>query len=74
MKKNKKKPHKRFLSQLKFEEIDHRLSCGWHVEIEESVQRKKYLSLKKESVQQFNDEQNKIRNSEKSFKSQLKLY
>tara|TARA_Y100001968_G_C19218446_1_gene648417 strand:- start:443 stop:604 length:162 start_codon:yes stop_codon:yes gene_type:complete len=26
-----------------FEEIDHRLACGWHVEIEGSGQRKRYL-------------------------------
>ena len=29
--------------QPNFEEIDHRLSCGWHVEIEGSGQRKRYL-------------------------------
>ena len=26
-----------------FEEIDHRLACGWHVETEGSGQRKRYL-------------------------------
>ena len=26
-----------------FEEMDHRLACGWHVEIEGSGQRKRYL-------------------------------
>ena len=36
-------------SQANFEEIDHRLACGWHVEIEGSGQRKRYLrQLKKE--------------------------
>ena len=33
-----------------FEEIDHRLACGWHVEIEGSGQRKRYLrQLKKDT-------------------------
>ncbi len=32
-----------------FEEADHRLSCGWHVDTEDSGQRKRYLrSLEKE--------------------------
>jgi len=26
-----------------FEEKDHRLACGWHVELEGSGQRKRYL-------------------------------
>ncbi len=30
-------------SEVDFEEIDHRLACGWHVEIEGSGQRKRYL-------------------------------
>ena len=40
-------PIKKKLTNLKkeidFEEIDHRLACGWHVEIEGSGQRKRYL-------------------------------
>ena len=37
-------------SLTNFEEIDHRLACGWHVEIEGSGQRKRYLrQLKPES-------------------------
>jgi len=48
-----RKPKKTHNAELKFqpnfEEIDHRLSCGWHVEIEGSGQRKRYLrSLKAE--------------------------
>ncbi len=39
----KARPAKRLINQINFEEIDHRLSCGWHVEIEESGQRKRYL-------------------------------
>ncbi|KGG16194.1 hypothetical protein EV06_0199 [Prochlorococcus sp. MIT 0602] len=39
----KKRPAKRLLDSIIFEEIDHRLSCGWHVEIEDSGQRKRYL-------------------------------
>ena len=42
MKSNRRAP-KKFLNQFNFEEIDHRLSCGWHVELEESGQRKRYL-------------------------------
>ncbi|AAQ00486.1 MULTISPECIES: hypothetical protein [Prochlorococcus] len=40
---SKRRPSKRFISQINFEEIDHRLSCGWHVEVEGSGQRKRYL-------------------------------
>ncbi len=47
----KKKSSKRFLSQINFEEIDHRLSCGWHVEVEESGQRKRYLKQVKNEYQ-----------------------
>ena len=45
----KKRPTKRFINQINFEEIDHRLSCGWHVEVEESGQRKRYLRQIKSS-------------------------
>ncbi len=42
-----KNPKKSYNSQLKlqpdFEESDHRLACGWYVEIEGSGQRKRYL-------------------------------
>ncbi len=41
------KPKKQQSTKLKFQpdfaEIDHRLACGWHVEIEGSGQRKRYL-------------------------------
>ncbi len=47
------KKHKRFSEreiELDFEQIDHRLACGWDVDIEGSGQRKRYLrSLKTES-------------------------
>ncbi len=37
-------------TQPDFEQIDHRLACGWHVEIEGSGQRKRYLKqLEQES-------------------------
>ena len=38
-----KKKLTRLESKVDFEEIDHRLACGWHVEIEGSGQRKRYL-------------------------------
>ena len=49
------KPKKIHNAELKFqpnfEEIDHRLSCGWYVEIEGSGQRKRYLrSIKAEQT------------------------
>ena len=38
-------------STLDFEQIDHRLACGWDVDIEGSGQRKRYLrSLKAEAT------------------------
>ncbi len=40
------KPIKRLskiTSNKKFEEIDHRLACGWHTEIDPSGQRKRFL-------------------------------
>ena len=43
MKNYEKRTTKRVLTPINFEEIDHRLSCGWHVEVEESGQRKRYL-------------------------------
>ncbi len=45
----KKKAHNAQLQfQPNFEEIDHKLACGWHVEIEGSGQRKRYLRAIKE--------------------------
>tara|TARA_B100000700_G_C14370172_1_gene545613 strand:+ start:125 stop:304 length:180 start_codon:yes stop_codon:yes gene_type:complete len=36
-------------SKIDFDEVDHRIACGWHVEIEGSGQRKRYLrQLKKQ--------------------------
>ena len=47
-----KKRLSRIEPQIDFEEIDHRLACGWHVEIEGSGQRKRYLrQLKSETFQ-----------------------
>ena len=40
---NKKKKLSKIKSEFDFEQIDHRLACGWHVEIEGSGQRKRYL-------------------------------
>ncbi len=40
------KPKKKIFkleTNTSFEEADHRLACGWHVEIEGSGQRKRYL-------------------------------
>ena len=39
----KKKQNAKLRIQPNFEEIDHKLACGWHVEIEGSGQRKRYL-------------------------------
>ena len=43
MKQIKKKQSNLLASQPDFEEIDHRLACGWHAHIEGSGQRKRYL-------------------------------
>ena len=40
---SKRKNSKRFVNQFNFEEIDHRLSCGWHAETSGIALRKKYL-------------------------------
>ena len=38
-------------SQPDFDELDHRLACGWHTQIEGSGQRKRYLkSLKQDAI------------------------
>tara|TARA_B100001250_G_C19355667_1_gene595357 strand:- start:185 stop:367 length:183 start_codon:yes stop_codon:yes gene_type:complete len=42
IKNSKKKIAKVDLSRC-FDEKDHRLACGWHVELEGSGQRKRYL-------------------------------
>ena len=55
MEKFKKKAAKKVFSQINFEEIDHRLSCGWHVEVEESGQRKRYLRQIKHADQYNSD-------------------
>ncbi len=46
MEKPKKRIHRLDLLP-EFEEKDHRLACGWHVEIEGSGQRKRYLKALK---------------------------
>tara|TARA_Y100001968_G_scaffold310976_1_gene332459 strand:+ start:2178 stop:2339 length:162 start_codon:yes stop_codon:yes gene_type:complete len=43
MDKSIKKKFKKLEASSDFEQIDHRLACGWHVEIEGSGQRKRYL-------------------------------
>jgi len=48
---SKKRAEKKFLTSVNFEEIDHRLSCGWHVEVEGSGQRKRYLREIKSDTQ-----------------------
>ena len=55
MEKSKRRSPKKVLSKINFEEIDHRLSCGWHVEVEESGQRKRYLRQAKNSNQYKTD-------------------
>ena len=51
MRKPKKTNNVQFNLEQGFEEIDHRLACGWYVEIEGSGQRKRYLrSIKEEQL------------------------
>ena len=51
MEKSKKRISK-LQHQPDFDQIDHRLACGWNVDVEGSGQRKRYLrSLKKEAEQ-----------------------
>ncbi len=45
----KKKPQKRLLRKISFEEIDHRLSCGWHADLSHISQRKKYVKGSKKN-------------------------
>ena len=40
---NKKKRIVKLQKQANFDEKDHRLACGWYVDIEGSGQRKRYL-------------------------------
>lgn len=53
----KKKLNQKSSAQVGFEEIDHRLACGWHVEVEGSGQRKRYLKLVKKLSSQQEDKQ-----------------
>ena len=51
MRKPKKTNNVQLNLEQDFEEIDHRLACGWYVEIEGSGQRKRYLrSIKSEQL------------------------
>jgi len=47
----KKKFSEHLSSQINFEEMDHRLACGWHVEVEGSGQRKRYLRQARKAIQ-----------------------
>ena len=46
----KKKLLQKSLLKKNFEEIDHRLACGWHVEIEDCGNKKKYLKKREELI------------------------
>ena len=46
----KKKVTQKLSNKKDFEEIDHRLACGWHVEVEGSGQRKRYLKQSKRII------------------------
>ena len=50
MRNHKNRKAKRFINQFNFDEIDHRLACGWHAEVNESSHKKKYLSEIKHSA------------------------
>tara|TARA_Y100001970_G_C13603702_1_gene541443 strand:- start:136 stop:300 length:165 start_codon:yes stop_codon:yes gene_type:complete len=51
----KKKKLKKLSSNPSFEEKDHRLACGWSIEMEGSGQRKRYLrQLNKEEISTTN--------------------
>tara|TARA_B100000579_G_C22429756_1_gene664697 strand:- start:129 stop:305 length:177 start_codon:yes stop_codon:yes gene_type:complete len=51
----KKKFSKNIDRSKSFDEIDYRLACGWHVEIEGSGQRKRYLKqLNQEKFKNLN--------------------
>ena len=43
-------------SKIDFDEVDHRIACGWHVEIEGSGQRKRYLRQLKKQKESFSIE------------------
>ena len=43
MAKNKVKPIKKVLRKISFDEIDHRLSCGWHVDLDSNYAIKKRI-------------------------------
>ena len=46
----KKKFSPKLSDQVNFEEIDHRLACGWYVEVEGSGQRKRYLRQRRKNT------------------------
>jgi len=43
MEKQKKKSISRLVPEPSFEEIDHRLACGWFADPQDSAQRKRYI-------------------------------
>ena len=48
MKKSIKKTYSKRLAESVFEQIDHRIACGWHVDMDESNVRKKYSKTEDE--------------------------
>ena len=50
MENKQKKLTKRISDRSRLEQIDEKLACGWHVEVEGSGQRKRYLKAAKLSI------------------------
>ena len=59
---NKRRPNKRLLSKISFEEIDHRLSCGWHVDLQENNSIKKRIRTINNVNNQELDERHEVNN------------
>ena len=64
----KKRPSKRLISQVNFEEIDHRLSCGWHAEVEGNAQRKKYFKEIRKDAQSLANTKSLIKSEDSHSK------
>ena len=67
----KKKSSEKLINQFNFDEIDHRLSCGWHTEIDGIAKKKKYLNKINYGFREKADKTSKLINKSSADNSDL---